>query len=268
MAAERTAAEILFERMGGLTRLPLPEKPEDETDVPERHHFGGGELRRITHRMMRALSRLGARPGQPVAIASGAALEHFLLWAAACALGAHPMVLASAAEAPADAVDAPVLVCPPADKAAWQQRAPQSKVATLGGAWAGSFFMLQMVQPETPPVCDAPPGETRFADTGQVWAFDALLRRADALATTMKGAQAVFLCLPPLADVKSLLAVLAALRSALPLFWLPPAEVKKGLAGVDLPENLLAIATPEVEDALRRRLPATVRLVAPGDMTA
>ena len=258
-------AAVLFERMGRLTRLPLPEQPEDETDVPERHHFGGEELRRITWRMMRALTRLGAASGQPVAIAPGVALEHFLLWAAACALGAHPVLLDEAAVAPADA---PVLVCPPADKAAWQQRAPQAKVATLGGPWSGSFFMLQMVQPETPPAAEAAPGETRFAGTEEVWTFDALLQRADALATTMKEAKAVLLCTPPLADADSLLATLAALRSGLPLFWLPPEEVKKGLTGVDLPAPPLAIAAPEVAETLRRRLPATARLVAPGDMTA
>ena len=264
MAAERTAAEILFERMGGLTRLPPPEKPEDETDVPERHHFGGEELMRITYRMMRALARLGARAGQPVAIAPGAALEHLLLWAAACSLGAHPMVLADAAEAPADA---PVLVCLPADKAAWQARAPQSKVATLGGAWEGSFFMLQMVQPDTPLAGENAPGETHFSDTGQTWAFDALLERADALTETMKDAGALLLILPPLANAASLLACVAAFRSGRPLFWLPPDEVKKGLAGVDLPANLLALATPEVAEASRRRLPAAVQIITPDDMS-
>ena len=263
MAAQGTAADILFENLSGLTRLPLPEKPEDETDVPERHHFGSEELRRITHRMMRALSRLGASPGQPVAIVPGTALEHFLLWAASCALGAHPVVLNDATT-----VDAPVLICPPADKADWQQRAPQAKVATLGGPWSGSFFMLQMVQPETPPTVQATPGETRFADATQALPFDALLERADALATTMKEAQAVLLCLPPLADASSLLAVLAAMRSGRPLFWLPPAEVKKGLAGANLPDNLLAIAAPEVVEPLRRRLPVTARVLTPGDMRA
>ena len=254
---------VLFGNMGGLTRLPLPEKPE--TDVPERHHFGGEELRRITWRMMRALSRLGASPGQPVAIVPGTALEHFLLWLASCALGAHPIVLNEAAEVSADA---PVLVCPPPDKEVWQQRAPRAKVATLGGPWSGSFFMLQMVQPETPPASDVTPGETRFANSGETWAFDALLRRADALATDMKEAQAVLLCLPPLADADSLLAVLAAMRSGMPLFWLLPAEVKKGLTGVALPDDLLAIAAPDVAEPLRRRLPATARVVTPGDMRA
>ncbi len=254
---------VLFGNMGGLTRLPPPEKPEDETDVSERYHFGGEELRRITHRMMRALARLGARAGRPVAIAPGAALEHFLLWAAACALGACPVVLDETAEAPADA---PVLICPPAEKADWRARTPEVKVATLGGPWSGSFFMLQMVQPETPPRGENRPGETRFPNAGQTWTFDALLERADALAESMKDARAAMLCLPPLADAASLLACVSAFRSGLPLFWLPPAEVKKGLAGVELPDDLLAIAAPEAVETLRRRLPESARIVTPDDM--
>ncbi len=232
-------------RQAPLLRLPAPEPPEDEMDMAEKHIFSGDDLARMAARMAGALARLGVRPaaGRAVTLAQPVySLETVMLWLAAVLTGTDVHVLPDAAEKLPE--QAGLLVCPPPEKARWQPAAARAgvKVATLGGHWEGSFFMLQMVQQKAAhdlPLAQAQ-GRTWFAGDAAGLELPALLEQAEALAVRHELRQAsAFLVSLPVFDAPGMLALaLAALLQAdAPLYWLAPARRAAALAAPEeLPE--------------------------------
>ena len=224
------------------------EAPEDEEAPEERHTFSGDHMLRMIRRMARALDRLGAKAGAAICIPPIATPEHLALWMAVLTAGARPVV-ADSPEAPLPQ-DVALFITLPEHKAAFAPlaQARGAKLATLGGHWHGSFFMLQMVQPET-----AAPGEAAEAERlpetlfpAAEASFSGLLEQAGAFRTRhaapLRAAPALLLATPPAATPEALAALLAALMEDRPLYWLTPGEEKRGwkLAAA-LPAGTLAL---------------------------
>ena len=246
--------EFWQHRTADIHRWPAPEpeeKKEDagDTETPEeRHTFSGDLMLRMMRRMARALARLGARAGNAVCIPPIATPEHLALWMAALATGTRP-VITEAPEAPLPE-NVSLFITLPAHKATFTPlaRARGARLATLGGHWQGSFFMLQMVQPEA-----AAPGEAAGAEHLPATLFPAaeasfseLLERADAFrarhAAALDAAPALLHAMPPAAHPEGLATLLAALRENKPLYWLTPGEEKRGWKqATELPAGTLAL---------------------------
>lgn len=240
-------------RTADIHRWPAPEPEEkkeaDAEEAPEeRHTFSGDHMLRMIRRMARALARLGAKAGDTVCIPPIATLEQLALWMATLATGARPFITATPeALLPQDTT---IIITPPEGKATFAPLARElgAKLATLGGHWQGSFFMLQMVQPET-----AAPGEengagnlpeTLFATTAVP--FARLLEKAEAFrsrhAEALNAAPALLYAMPPAADADALATLLAALMEDRPLYWLTPGEEKRGWKlAAELPAGTLAL---------------------------
>ena len=231
-------AEILQARTSRIFRLPEPEAPEETGDLQERHSHAGADLLRMAARMQRALMRLGLRE-KGSALLLGApthTLEQFVSWLAAVAAGHRVWIAETPDKGARLARSAPdrfrVLICPPSHKAQWQELARRTgaKLATLGGHWQGSFFMLQMVQPETEMIRTETPGETAFAN-GPPLAPATLHQQASALAAGagLSTAPAIVLSAPVLQAPSCLIAALAALMTDAPLYWLAPPDREPAL---------------------------------------
>ena len=241
-------------RAAHIHRWPAPEPEEKKEEAgdaetpEERHTFSGGHMLRMMRRMARALARLGARAGDAVCIPPIATPEHLALWMAALATGTRP-VIAEAPEAPLPE-DVSLFVTLPAHKAAFTPLARErgARLATLGGPWQGSFFMLQMVQPET-----AAPGEAAEVERLPATLFPAaetsfseLLERADTFRTrhaaALDAVPALLYAMPPAAHPEALATLLAALLEDRPLYWLTPGEEKRGWKqATELPAGTLAL---------------------------
>ncbi|WP_038035776.1 AMP-binding protein [Thermopetrobacter sp. TC1] len=122
------------------------------------------DIRRMSLRMARALARMGARPGDRICVQVRKSPEALALYLA-CLAGGYvfqPLNMAYTAEEVRYFVrDAKprILIVDPERKEALTDLAEETgaKLLTLRGDWRGSFFMLQMVQPENfePVACDA-----------------------------------------------------------------------------------------------------------------
>jgi malonyl-CoA/methylmalonyl-CoA synthetase len=116
------------------------------------------DLDRMSARMARALHRLGARPGDRICVQVEKSPEALALYLA-CLRGGfvlQPLNPAYTDEEVAFFVhDARprVIICDPARKEGLSPLAAeaQARLVTLRGDWRGTFFMLQMVQPENFP---------------------------------------------------------------------------------------------------------------------
>ena len=229
--------ERLRKRGAPLVRLPQPEAPEDDMDMAEKHTFSGDDLARMLGRMGRALRRLGLRPGAALALAPEDTLEHMMLWLAALVHGHDVLLLAADAKTVPNSTGA--IICPPDGKAHWQPLAARAgvKLATLGGHWEGSFFMLQMVQPEHGTMPWESTACSVLPDGGAV-ALSELLQRAEAFRKSkgMDKAPALLASFTPWWSRSGLQAMLAMLLTPVPLYWLPPALRGEGLAA--LPDAL------------------------------
>ena len=229
-------AEKLRRRESRIFRLPEPERPEEEDDLQERHSHAGADVARMAARMQGALRRLGLKEGGAVLLAPTHTLEQFVLWLAAV-VGGHDVLLAATPEEGERAgrlvpngVEA--VICAPPRKAVWQEvaRATGARLATLGGHWQGSFFMLQMVRPETEMSLVDAPGVTMFMDGARL-ALPELMERADrfAEAAGLASAPAMVLSAPVLSAPRHLVAALAALMVDAPLYWLAPEDRERAL---------------------------------------
>ncbi|GEM_PF-5470271 len=270
--AARQVLALLRQRNTPLWRLPFPPPVDDETDMAERHSFGGEDLARMTLRMGRALRRLGLAPGDALALHPTDSLEHLMLILAALLHG-HALHLLptpqgveeqrnaaqQATTCPPSTTPLPkgstLLICPPAWRDHYRSVAAEAgiRLATLGGHWQGSFFMLQMVQQveenAMPPIPSGSGGKTADTAGGHITFPDGTshslaeaLQQAENLARThaLAHAPALLLSMPFWQNPRYLAAILAALLHAgnTPVFWLPPAERSSALQA--LPDTLPA----------------------------
>ncbi len=235
---EENLLQRLAARDAPVMRLPAPPPPEDDMDMAEKHTFSGDDLARMATRMARTLRKLGlpAEGGGRLALAQPVhTLEWLMLWLGAVQAGHEVLLLAADDELPEDVQ---ALVCPPAAKTAWQPLARQrgAKLATLGGHWEGSLFMLQMVQPnEAQGLFDAGAGRTRFADGAEL-ALDDLLALAETFANdhALVETPALLASLAALREPRGLAAALATLLTDAPLYWIAPHARQQALK--ELPE--------------------------------
>jgi len=125
------------------------------TTEKEPRTFTWNQMHRMAGRMARALGRLGARPGDRVTVQVEKSPEALALYLA-CLRGGfvfQPLNTAyTTAELKHFITDAEpaVIICDPDRKADLEPLAAGvgARLGTLRGDWKGSFFMLQMVQPE------------------------------------------------------------------------------------------------------------------------
>ncbi len=205
------------------------EKDGAAQDAPPalRSTFAPDDLARLVRRMARALSRLGLRAGETIVLAGQDTPHGLCLLLAACGLGLRCVVLRERAqELPPE--ETRLLVCPPAWKDHWRQlldeTAPAARLATLGGHFEGSFFMLQMAQPERPLSTASPTTIAPLRVGDETVAFETLLGHARDIATRHAlNERGMIVFSLPLATPAALAHALAALLATAPLFWLPPA---------------------------------------------
>ncbi len=120
---------------------------------PRRLSFS--DMDKMAARMARALWRLGARPGSAVMAQVEKSPETLGLFLA-CLRGGYvfrPLGMEMEAEAVAGLIGGTspaVVICDPGGKEALAGAAKGAgaRLVSLRGEWRGSFFMLQMVQPE------------------------------------------------------------------------------------------------------------------------
>ena len=126
------------------------------TREKEPRTFTFAEMHKMAGRMARALHRLGARPGGRVTVQVEKSPEALALYLA-CLRGGYVFQPLNMAYTPAEVdyflkdAEPDVLICDPERKAALEPlaEAAGAKTVTLRGDWGGSFYMLQMVQPES-----------------------------------------------------------------------------------------------------------------------
>lgn len=118
--------------------------------------FTWDQMHRMAGRMARALQRLGARPGDRITVQVHKSPETLALYLA-CLRGGfvfqplNPAYTTTELEHFVTDADPAVIICDPDRKADLEPLAARigARLSTLRGDWKGSFFMLQMVQPET-----------------------------------------------------------------------------------------------------------------------
>ena len=249
------ALQLLQERQAPLMRLPQTTAADDE-EMPERQTFDGNHLARMARRMAAALQRLTPDTTRAVMLTCpGETPEQLLAWLAITGSGREVLLRH---DMPNDADTIGAIICPPDEKEQFQELARRHgiKLATLGGHWEGSFFMLQMVQQaaQSQPWPDACPGLTRLAGDEQTISLETLLNSAAGLAREngLQDTPALLLSLPALRSVAMLTTALAALLFAdVPLYWLPCAQRRQALKSQpSLPEGVLIISDPAFADML------------------
>ncbi len=273
--------EFWRNRTADIIRWPEPEKEErkdGEAEAPaERHTLSGDHMLRMIRRMARALARLGARTGDAACLPPLRTPEHLALWMACLAGGVRPVLISGPdAPSPGDVPeDVRAIITLPEHKAAFAPLAQRqgARLATLGGHWAGSFFMLQMVQPETPAPAEEArtPPETVFIDAQETRALSLtqLLAEAGAFrerhAAALSNAPALLLAPPRETAPATTAALLAALMENRPLYWLTPGEEKRARKEARrLPRETLALAGENADIPFRDA--AQLRWIAiPGD---
>ncbi len=266
--------EFWQNRTADIIRWPEPEKEEQkdgEAEAPvERRTLSGDHMLRMIRRMARALARLGARTGDTACLPSLRAPEHLALWMACLAGGVRPVLTPGPdALSPGDVPeDVKAIIALPEHKAAFAPLAQRhgARLTTLGGHWTGSFFMLQMVQPETPaPAEEAQtPPETVFinAEGTHALSLAQMLEGARTFqkrhAAALSHSPALLLAPPQETAPATITALLAALMEDRPLYWLTPGEEKRACKEVRrLPRETLALTTENADipfrDAARLR---------------
>ena len=137
-----------------------------ETVEKKPRRFTFADMHKMAGRFARALSRLGARPGDRITVQVDKSPEAFALYLA-CLRGGFVFQPLNSAYTPAEVAwfiaDASpaVVVCDPdrkADLAGAADRAG-ARLVTLRGDWRGSLFMLQMTQPDSFRTVPRAPGD-------------------------------------------------------------------------------------------------------------
>ena len=132
------------------------EEPLLRTVEKEPRTFTWNQMHRMAGRMARALQRLGARPGDRITVQVEKSPETLALYLA-CLRGGfvfqplNPAYTTAELEHFITDAEPAVVICDPDRKADLEPLAARigARLSTLRGDWKGSFFMLQMVQPET-----------------------------------------------------------------------------------------------------------------------
>ncbi len=132
------------------------EEPLLRTVEKEPRTFTWNQMHRMAGRMARALLRLGAKPGDRITVQVEKSPETLALYLA-CLRGGfvfqplNPAYTTAELEHFITDAEPAVIICDPDRKADLEPLAARigARLSTLRGDWKGSFFMLQMVQPET-----------------------------------------------------------------------------------------------------------------------